>query len=104
MPYRVGDPVVMRFPGGTSTPPCDAYGRVCGFSGDSFRGEYPVVHVLTPAGSELFAGRAYVRPVETDEDREKLAAFDVLARRGLGDVVLEHDVEGAPLWTGGSHG
>ena len=34
-------------------------GRITSFDGDKFCGRYPIIHIHTPHGSELYGGRCY---------------------------------------------
>ena len=73
---RVGDPITIEFVGRPKV-----YGRVSEFGGTPYRGTFPVIYLRTPHGSVLYAGRAYVHRIVSDEDRARLAEFDDEAKR-----------------------
>jgi hypothetical protein len=56
------------------------YGRIWDFDGAEMDGVHAIVVVRTPHGSEVVAGRFYVRPIETDEEFARLREFERLAR------------------------
>lgn len=74
--FRIGDPIV--FVRGDIR----ILGYVADFGGDEYQGMFPVIHLRTPHGSDLSAGRIWFEQ-PSDEDLVRLASLDRVA--GLGN-------------------
>jgi len=54
------------------------YGRIMGFSGAEFEGSQAIIHVMTPGGSEVQCGRAYIEQI--DDDHPELLKWEQVQR------------------------
>ncbi len=71
--FKIGDPIMIE-----RGAAC-VYGRVSGFDGTAYRGVFPIIHLRTPHGSKISAGRLWFRRVESEADRRKLEDLEAEA-------------------------